>query len=384
MTVKENLLTIIDEVSKEKGFSKELMSHLVEESLLEAARKKLKKYDLIEGSLNRKTGEMELYQYREVVEYVQDEYNEISLEVALKMDSSVEIGDEVEYEIEDKEFSRVAQVARQILLRKIKEAERTVIYEEFQEKKGEILTGTVVRTEMGGRVAINFNRTEAYLFRENQIQGERFSSGNHVRVYLKDVTNEPRKESQLDISRTHSGLLVKLFEMEVPEVYDGIIEIVSAAREPGQRAKIAVHSNDPDVDPVGSCVGVRGSRVQAVINELRGEKIDIIRWSEDLAEYVANAMAPAEVEKIDIGEDDEIHVWLQKDQLSLAIGKKGQNVRLASKLLGYKIKVSEIPENSNLSIEQQLTVELEKGSLQEESQVDNEQEEKESLEESSK
>jgi N utilization substance protein A len=205
------------------------------------------------------------------------------------------------------------------------------------------------------------DKTDAYLFRREQIYGENFSYGDHIRVYLMDVNNNPQKPSQLSISRTHPGLLIKLFEMEVPEIYDGIVKIVNAAREPGKRAKISVYSTDLDVDPVGSCVGIRGSRVQNIVNELYGEKIDIVRWNEDLAVYVTNALAPAVIDELVIDEEaGEIDVIVKQDQLSLAIGSKGQNVRLASRLVGYKINIS-VDEEEAPSIEEQLTRELERG-----------------------
>ena len=233
----------------------------------------------------------------------------------------------------------------------------------FTEKIGEVLTGTVLRVEPNGRVALSFqNKVEAYLFRREQIYGENFTFGDHVRVLLLDVNDNPHKDSQLTISRTHPGLLIKLFEMEVPEIYDGIVKIVSASREPGRRAKISVYSTDEEVDPVGSCVGMRGSRVQTIVNDLNGEKIDIVRWSEDIDVYTCNALAPAEIDSLEIDEDEkQIDVVVAPNQLSLAIGHKGQNVRLASKLIGYKINVV-ASEEEDLSIDEQLEKELAKSS----------------------
>ncbi len=359
--MKENLLEVISELSKEKGIDRDKVIRIVEEAVTAAARKKLNKYNTVEAQLDARTGQIELFQYKRVVRYLQDSENEISLEEAQTMDESAEEGDEVEYEIDHKEFNRIAQSVRQLIFKKIKDAEREMIYNTFKERKGEILTGSVLRTELGGRIAINFNRAEGYLFKKEQITGERFDSGDHIRVYLMDVTNDPKQPSQLALSRTHPGFLMKLFEMEVPEVYDGVVEVVNAAREPGKRAKVAVYTSDPDVDPVGACVGMRGSRVQAIVSELRGEKIDIVRWNEDLPTYVQNAMAPAEIMRMEIDEDKrEINVWVESDQLSLAIGRQGQNVRLASKLVGYKINASALEERSTRSIEQQLVLELEK------------------------
>jgi transcription termination/antitermination protein NusA len=247
----------------------------------------------------------------------------------------------------------IAQTARQLVFQKIREAERETVYESFKDRKNEILNGIVSRTERG-RTYVTFNQTEAILYHREQIPNERYASGDHIRVILLDVLNDPKEPSQLVISRTHPFLLVKLFEMEVPEIYDGIVEIVAAAREPGRRAKIAVRSNDSDVDPVGACVGMRGSRVQTIISELRGEKIDIIQYTEDLSSYVANGLAPAELSRIKIDEENkQIDVEVEPDQLSLAIGRQGQNVRLASKLLGYKINISST-QTTGLSLEEQI------------------------------
>ena len=303
-----------------------------------------------------------MFHYKVVVEFVEDSYNEISLEEVRKMDPDAILDDEVEYEISPKEFSRIAHSARQIIFSSIREAEREMVVNTFEKKVGEIITGNVLRAETNGRISINFmNRTEAYLFRREQIQGEQFGFGDHIRVFLLDVNNNPQKASQLTISRTHPGLLVKMFEMEVPEIFDGIVKIVHAAREPGKRAKISVYSTDDEVDPVGACVGMRGSRVQTLVNDLHGEKIDIVRYSEEIETYACNALAPAEIESMEIDEENkEIDVVVATNQLSLAIGRQGQNVRLASKLIGYKINVTADEDEEQLSIEEQLELELEK------------------------
>ena len=359
--MKENLLEIINDVSKEKGLDKEVLIQLVEESIVHAVKRKLP-YEAVEGRIHPKTGQIEMFHYKVVVEFVEDAYNEISLEEVRKMDPDAILDDEVEYEISPKEFSRIAHSARQIIFSSIREAEREMVVNTFEKKVGEIITGNVLRAETNGRISINFmNRTEAYLFRREQIQGEQFGFGDHIRVFLLDVNNNPQKASQLTISRTHPGLLVKLFEMEVPEIFDGIVKIVHAAREPGKRAKISVYSTDDEVDPVGACVGMRGSRVQTIVNELHGEKIDIVRYSEEIETYACNALAPAEIESMEIDEENkEIDVVVATNQLSLAIGRQGQNVRLASKLIGYKINVSADEDEEQLSIEEQLELELEK------------------------
>ncbi len=360
--MKENLYEIIKDFSKEKGLDHEVVKKLVEQSIIQAAQRKLP-YKEIEGQIDEKTGNINLYHFKEVVDLVEDTNNEISVEDVFEIDPEANIGDEVEYEISDREFQRIAHSTRPIIFGSLKEAERQMVVSTFTEKIGEVLTGTVLRVEPNGRVAFSFqNKVEAYLFRREQIYGENFTFGDHVRVLLLDVNDNPHKDSQLTISRTHPGLLIKLFEMEVPEIYDGIVKIVSASREPGRRAKISVYSTDDEVDPVGSCVGMRGSRVQTIVNDLHGEKIDIVRWSEDIDVYTCNALAPAEIDSLEIDEDEkQIDVVVGPNQLSLAIGHKGQNVRLASKLIGYKINVV-ASEEEDLSIDEQLEKELAKSS----------------------
>ena len=358
--MKENLFEIIKDFSKEKGLDHEVVIKLVEESLIQAAQRKLP-YQEIEGQIDEKTGKINLSHFKEVVELVEDPNNEISMEDVLEIDPDAGLGDEVEYEISEREFQRIAHSTRPIIFGSLKEAERQMVVSTFTDKIGEVLTGTVLRVEPNGRVVFSFqNKVEAYLFRREQIYGENFTFGDHVRVILLDVNDNPHKDSQLTISRTHPGLLIKLFEMEVPEIFDGIVKIVNAAREPGRRAKISVYSTDEEVDPVGSCVGMRGSRVQTIVNDLNGEKIDIIRWSEDIDQYTCNALAPAEINSLEIDEEaNQIDVIVAPNQLSLAIGHKGQNVRLASKLIGYKINIV-ANEDQELSIDEQLEKELAK------------------------
>ncbi|MEZ7973574.1 MAG: transcription termination factor NusA, partial [SAR324 cluster bacterium] len=358
--MKENLFEIIKDFSKEKGLDHEVVIKLVEESLIQAAQRKLP-YNEIEGKIDENTGKINLSHFKEVVEIVEDANNQISLDDVEEIDPEAGLGDEVEYEISDREFLRIAHSTRPIIFGSLKEAERQMVVSTFTNKVGDVLTGNVIRVEPNGRIAFSFqNKVEAYLFKREQIYGENFTFGDHVRVLLLDVNDNPHKDSQLTISRTHPGLLIKMFEMEVPEIFDGIVKIVNAVREPGRRAKISVYSNDEDVDPVGSCVGMRGSRVQTIVNDLNGEKIDIVRWSEDLDQYTSNALAPAEIESLEIDEEaNQIDVIVAQNQLSLAIGHKGQNVRLASKLIGYKINIvaNEVEE---LSIDEQLEKELAK------------------------
>jgi len=379
--LKENLYEIIIDFSKEKGLDHEIVKKLVEQSIIQAAQRKLP-YREIEGQIDEKTGNINLYHFKEVVDLVEDSNNEISVEDVFEIDPDAGIGDEVEYEISDREFQRIAHSTRPIIFGSLKEAERQMVVSTFTEKIGEVLTGTVLRVEPNGRVALSFqNKVEAYLFRREQIYGENFTFGDHVRVLLMDVNDNPHKDSQLTISRTHPGLLIKLFEMEVPEIYDGIVKIVSASREPGRRAKISVYSTDEEVDPVGSCVGMRGSRVQTIVNDLHGEKIDIVRWSEDIDVYTCNALAPAEIDSLEIDEDEkQIDVVVAPNQLSLAIGHKGQNVRLASKLIGYKINIV-ASEEEDLTIDEQLEKELAKSSEDGKEKTENTLEQTEAIKE---
>ena len=367
--MKDNLLEVIHEVSREKGLDEETVTKVVADSMVQAAQRKLP-YLTVEGRIHPKTGKIELFHYKEVVDVVEDPHNEISLLEAHEMDPEASVGDEVEYQVSDREIDGIARSARQFMFTNVKDAERDMVVDTFEKRIGEIITGTVLRTEANGRVALNFmNRTEAYIYWREQIPGERYNYGDHVKVYLMDVNNNPQRASQLSISRTHPGVLIKLFEMEVPEIYDGIVNIIHATREPGKRAKISVVSTDDDIDPVGACVGIRGSRVQTVVNELNGERIDIVRWAEDIETYARNALAPAEIESMTINEDKrEIKVQVEPNQLSLAIGRQGVNVRLASKLTGYKIDVGS-SEPERLSIEEQLDIELEKVRLQREQEA---------------
>ena len=365
----DNLLEVIHEVSREKGLDEETITKVVADSMVQAAQRKLP-YLTVEGRIHPKTGKIELFHYKEVVEVVEDPHNEVSLLEAHEMDSEAAVGDEVEYQVSDREIDRIARSARQFMFANVKDAERDMVVDTFEKRIGEIITGTVLRTEANGRVALNFmNRTEAYLYWREQIPGERYNYGDHVKVYLMDVNNNPQRASQLSISRTHPGVLIKLFEMEVPEVYDGIVNIIHATRESGKRAKISVVSTDDDIDPVGACVGIRGSRVQTIVNELNGERVDIVRWAEDIETYARNALAPAEIESMTINEEKrEIKVQVEPGQLSLAIGRQGVNVRLASKLTGYKIDVGS-SEPDRLSIEEQLDIGLEKIRLQREQEA---------------
>ncbi|MDH5559621.1 MAG: transcription termination factor NusA, partial [Deltaproteobacteria bacterium] len=335
------LLEAIVELSHERGLEQESIIEAIEDAIVGAAYRKYKNYRNIEASFNRQSGEIELMHFKVVVDNLDDEDNQILLSEVLKLDPQAECGDEVEYIIDSSEFTNViAQTARQLIFQKIGEAEKETIIEKYQEKKGEIIHGTISRGERGSLVMLVGQSVEAVIEKREQIPFEKLQPGEHVRALLIDIRTEG-KGPMLVASRTHPAFLMKLMEVEVPEVYDEVIEVVSAAREPGKRAKVAVKSNDPDVDPVGSCVGVRGTRIQAVVSELCGERIDVIEWSGMLEQFIANALAPAEIMEMTLDKEHRVaDIKVAADQLSLAIGKQGQNVRLASKLTNVTINIS--------------------------------------------
>jgi len=345
-----NLNFIIDQVGKDRGVDRKVIIEALEQAVLTASRKKYGHQGEIEVRYNEEAGEVELFQFKQVVEEVTNPATEISLEEARELDSEAEIGDSLGVKL-DTDFGRIgAQTAKQVIIQKVRDAERENIYAEFKDRKGDVVSGVVQRIEKGN-VFVTVGRAEAILYGKEQIPGEVYRQGERLRAYILDVQKNS-KGPQIFLSRTHPGFLIKLFEMEVPEIAQGIIKVISAAREPGERAKIAVYSSDRDVDPVGACVGMRGSRVQNVVQELRGERIDIIPWTQDQAKYVCNALAPAKISKVYIDEENRhIEVVVADDQLSLAIGKKGQNVRLASKLTGWKIEIKSESKMEKLSIE---------------------------------
>ncbi len=335
----QNLGFIIEQVGKDKGIDKEVIIEALESAVLTASRKKYGTQKDIEAHYNEETNEVELFQFRDVVEAVEDSETEISIEEAKGLDEEAEIGDNLGIKLDTSDFGRIAaQTAKQVIIQRVRDAERENIYNEFKDRKGDIITGTVQRIERGN-LYINIGRAEAVLYSREQVPGESYRQGERIRSYIVDVQKTARGP-QIFLSRTHPGLLIRLFELEVPEISEGIIKIVSAVREPRERAKIAVYTRDSDVDPVGACVGMRGSRVQSVVQELRGERIDIVPYSEDPTKYVCNALSPAKISTVYIDEENRyMEVIVPDDQLSLAIGKKGQNVRLASKLTGWKIDI---------------------------------------------
>ncbi len=312
----------------------------LEEAVMSAAKKKFGMRREMEAQFNEETGEMELFQFRTVVNQVEDEQTEISLSEAQQLDPEAELADEIGSQMTNvSELGRIAaQSAKQVIIQKMKDAEREVVYEMFKDRKGEIVNGIVQRFERGN-IIVNLGRTDAILPRNEQMPRRSYRQGDRIRAILLDVKQTAR-DAQLILSRTNKDFIVKLFTIEVPEMAEGTVSIIAVAREPGNRAKIAVVSSASDVDPVGACVGMKGSRVQNVVQELQGERIDIVPWSPDPAKYVSNALAPAEVSMVVVDEERKtLMVVVANDQLSLAIGRGGQNVRLASELLGWRIDV---------------------------------------------
>src|SRR5437660_904777 len=336
--MQQDLNRVIEQVSKEKGIDKTILISALENAMVSAAKKKFGHQRKIEAQFNPEIGEVELFEAKTVVQDIQDEATEITLQDAKEnLDPDAELGDELLCKLDSSLFGRIAaQAAKQNIVQRVRDAEREIIYNEFKGREGQLVNGIVQRFEKRN-IIVNLGRTDAILPEKEQVPRERYRQGDRIRAYIVSVEITSRGP-QIVLSRTHPGMLMKLFEQEVPEIYEGIVEVKGAAREPGGRAKIAVISNDTDVDPVGACVGMRGTRVQAVVQELRGERIDIVLWRSDPAEYVCRALAPAQVSKIIMDEDGRaMEVIVPDDQLSLAIGKKGQNVRLASQLTGWKL-----------------------------------------------
>lgn len=336
-----DLSKVIDQVGKDKGIDKQVIVEAVVQGMLVAARKKYGTYREIEAQYNEETGEVDLFEFKEVVprEKFIDEEVEIPLDEALKLDPEAQIDDTIGIKLEAGDLGRIAaQTAKQIILQKVRDAEREIIFNEFESRKGEIASGIARRVEKGA-IVVDMGRTEAFIPAREQIPGEMYKPGDRIQGYLLEVRQTTRGP-QIIMSRASELYLMKLFEMEVPEIYDGIVEIMAAAREPGARAKIAVRSKDPSVDPVGACVGMKGSRVQNIVQELKGEKIDIVPWDEDITRFAVNALAPAEISRVFLDENNkEMEVVVPDSQLSLAIGRKGQNVRLAAKLTGWKLDI---------------------------------------------
>ena len=333
------LMEALDVLEKEKNISKDTLLEAIEQSLIQACKNQFGKADNVHVCLNPETCDFSVYADRTVAEFVEDPALEISLAEAQKINVNAEVGDVVKVQIQSKEFGRIAtQNAKNVILQKIREEERKVLYDQYYGIEKEVVTGIVQRV-MGKNVSINLGKADAVLSENEQVKGEVFKPTERIKVYILEVKDTP-KGPRILVSRTHPGLVKRLFESEVAEVKDGTVEIKSIAREAGSRTKIAVWSNDPDVDPVGACVGMNGARVGAIVNELRGEKIDIINWDENPAILIENALSPAKVIAVMADPDEKSALVVVPDyQLSLAIGKEGQNARLAARLTGFKIDI---------------------------------------------
>ena len=364
----ENLNHIIDQVVKDKGIDRAVLVEALESAVLSAANKKFRNTRDLEAHYNDEMGEVEIFEFVTVVEEVLDSYKEIDLEEAQEIDPDVQVGDSLGMKMDAGSFSRIAaQTAKQVIIQKVREAEREKVFNEFKDRVGELVNGIVRRYERGDLI-VDLGAAEGLLPHREQVPRENYRQGDRVRVYISEV-KMATKGPQIILSRSHPGLVAALFHTEVPEISEGIVEIKAVAREAGSRTKIAVASYDSDVDPVGACVGMRGSRVQNVVSELRGEKIDIIPWTMDVGRFACAALSPAEVTRIYVdNEMQSLEVIVPDDQLSLAIGKKGQNVRLAAKLTGWNIDIKsetraaeaameEFAAETGLDSEQQETVE---------------------------
>lgn len=340
MGIRFDLDQIINQVGRDKGINKQVLIEALESAVLSAAKKHFGHNLNLEAMYNPDLGEIEVHEFRTVVDKVEDPVTQVTLENARReFDPDCEVGDELGRKLNSTELGRIAaQTAKQVIVQKLRDAERDIIYSEYKDRKGEIVNGIVQRFERGS-IIVNLGRTDAVLPQREQIQRERYRQGERVRAMILDIYPVSRGP-QIVLTRSHPEFMRKLFEIGVPEISEGIVEIKSVAREPGERAKIAVYSNDPNVDPVGACVGIKGTRVQAVVSELRGEKIDIVTWTPDAPSFVARALSPADVVRVVVDEEEHaMEVVVADDQLSLAIGRKGQNVKLASKLTGWRIDV---------------------------------------------
>ena len=335
----EDFLLLLDEFEREKGISRDVLIEALEVALVSAYKRNYGSGQNVKVEIDRSNGNMRVYLQKTIVEVVEDENSQILLADAKKINNSYELGDVVEEETAPQTFGRIAaQTARQVVTQRIREAERCMIYNEYADKENDIITGLIQRVEKKN-IMIDIGRTETILFPQEQVPSEQYRPGQRIKVYVVEVQNTT-KGANITISRTHPGLVRRLFELEVPEIQNGTVEIKSVSREAGSRTKIAVWSNEPNVDPIGACVGPKGTRVQRVVDELKGEKIDIIKYSDEIVDYVSAALAPAKVISASANEEEKIcNVVVAGHQLSLAIGKEGQNVRLAARLTGWKIDI---------------------------------------------
>ena len=335
----KEFIEALEDLEKEKQISKEMLIDAIESALVSAYKKNYGTSQNVRVAIDRENGDIDIFTGRDIVEVVEDDQCQISLEDAQEFDPRYEVGDIIEWQVTPKDFGRIAaQTAKQVVVQRIREAERGLVYDDYSQRQGELITGTVQRIS-GNTIFVNMGRTEGILSASEQVPGEHYQINQRIKVYIMDV-RRTNKGPQVFLSRSHPGLVRRLFELEVPEIEDGVVEIKNVAREAGSRTKIAVYTEDENVDPVGSCVGPRGTRVQAIVDELGGEKIDIIVWSNDPAELIASVLSPAKVEQVIVSDTEKAATVVVPDyQLSLAIGKEGQNVRLAAKLCGWKIDI---------------------------------------------
>ena len=347
----KEMLSALEVLEKDKGISKEIVISALEAALVSAYKRNYGQAQNVEVEFDTKKGDIHVYAVKEVVDMVFDSTLEVSLEDALQINKAYELGDKIRFEVTPKDFGRIAaQTAKQVIMQRIREAERSIVYNQFIAYENDILTGVVERMD-SRYIYVSLGKIEAVLSKQEQIPNETFQPHDRIKVYVTKVENTS-KGPQVFVSRSHPDLLKRLFEQEVPEIFDGVVEIVSIAREAGDRSKVAVRSRDKNVDPVGTCVGPRGQRVQAIVNELRGENMDIVEWHEDPSIYTGNALNPAQVVNVDFHQADGSCTVIVPDyQLSLAIGKKGQNARLAAKLTGYKIDIKSETEYNKLLME---------------------------------
>lgn len=336
----KEFIKAMEELEKERGISKEYLIESLETALVTAYKREFDTVDNVKVTIDENTGELHIYSVRDVVEILEDPLLEINLEAAQKIDSSYNVGDVVNLEIQPKDFGRIAaQTAKQVVVQKIREVERNMVFTEFNDKKGEIVTGLIQKAD-GGVVVMDLGKLEGVMPLKEQISTEHYKVNDKIRGYVVDVERGAKGNPQVIVSRSHPDFVRKLFEFEIPEIYEGLIEIKSVSRDAGSRSKVAVYSKNPDIDPVGSCVGQKGIRIQNIISELNGEKIDVIEWNEDPSIFIAAALLPAQVMAVDVREEEKFaQVVVPNDQLSLAIGKAGQNARLAAKLTNWKIDI---------------------------------------------
>lgn len=334
-----DFINALREIEKDKGISKDIIFDALESALISSYKKNFNASQNVEVEMDRETGKVKVLALKEIVDTVENEYLEISLEDAKELDDRFQIGDILKVEITPKEFGRIAaQTAKQVVIQRIRDAERDVIYDEFINRENEIITGLVQRISKNN-VYIDLGKTEGILPPSEQMEGEEYNQGDRLKLLISEV-KKTTKGPQITLSRSHPNLVKRLFELEVPEINDGVVEIYSISREAGSRTKIAVFSKDPNVDPLGSCVGFKGSRVKVIVDELKGEKIDIVIWSKDIGEFIANSLSPSKVLNVIVNEREKSAVVVVPDyQLSLAIGKEGQNARLAAKLTNWKIDI---------------------------------------------